>query len=236
MMFICVPVCAAKGKKVLVFAVATGFPPYQFQTNEGEPAGLDVDVIKLVCVRLGVEFNIVQGPWEDMLTLLRTGKVDCVAGMEMTEKRGRIFDFTTPYYTRRSIVFTLVDNWDINSLDDLRGRIIAGDRHSTADERLSRLYPKQRIRIRYTESKDKSFKMLRSGEVVALIAPMAVGHYLASRYRMELKIIDDVDPGVDVALAVNEGELRLRDRLNAALAELMQDGNLATVLRKWKIQ
>ncbi|BDQ32749.1 amino acid ABC transporter [Pseudodesulfovibrio portus] len=220
----------------MVFAVATGFPPYQFETDEGAPTGLDVDVVKLVCARLGVEVNIVQGPWEDMLTMLRTGKVDCVAGMEMTEKRGRIFDFTNPYYTRRSIVFTLVDNWDINSLDDLRGRIIAGDRHSAADERLSRLYPEQRIRILYTESKDKSFRMLRSGEVVALIAPMAVGYHLGFRYRMALKVIDDVDPGVSVALAVNKGELRLRDRLNAAIVELMQDGSMATALRKWKVQ
>ncbi len=226
----CLPVHAADD---LVFAVANGYPPYQFKSEAGTPAGLDVEVVKLVCARLGITTSIVQGPWDDMVTALRIGRVDCVAGMEVTEKRKNIFDFTSPYYSRRSAMFTLEDNRDIRRLEDLRGLIVAGDRHSYTEKRLSQLDLKQRIRIRQTRSKDQSVRLLKSGDVVAFIAPVAVARYLARRHDVALHMIENSDPGIPVALAVNSGETRLRDLLDAAILELFHDGSMDALLVRW---
>ena len=235
-MVLCMVVRAWGGQEVVTFAVACGYPPYQFRSEANDPVGLDVDVIRLVCERMGVQSRIVQGPWEDMMIALRVGKVDCVGGMEINEKRLRIFDFTSRYYNRRSAVFTLRENRFIQSLEDLKGMVIAGDRHSYAEEILYQKGIKHRIRIRHTQSKEVSLRLLKEGEVVAMVAPVAVAHYLAEQHGVSLRIIDNSDPGSPVGLAVRKGNSKLLERLNSILTDLLADDTVDMVLAKWKIQ
>ena len=232
----CSPVRAEEGREVVTFAVANGYPPYQFRSDKGDPIGLDIDVIKLVAEKMGVEIRIVQGPWDDMVTALRVGRVDCVGGMEINGKRLQIFDFTDAYYSRKAAVFTLKDNLDIQTLEDLTGKIITGDRHSYVEQEFTRMNIKHRIRIRQTESKDKSLRLLKQGEVVAMVAPRAVGYYLASRHNVVVRIIDDSDPGSPVGIAVIKGNMPLLHRLDKAMDELRANGRLDQVLRKWQIK
>ncbi|MBG0789561.1 MAG: transporter substrate-binding domain-containing protein [Desulfovibrionaceae bacterium] len=232
----CVPVSAEEYRPEVRFAVARGYPPYQFRTEDGQPTGLDVEVIHLIGERLNIRVKIIQGPWDEMVTALRVGKVDCLGGMEINAKRLQVLDFTDPYYSRKGAVFTLMDNSEIQTLEDLRGRIITGDRHSYMEGLFARLGIKQGIRIRQTESKDMSFRLLKQGKVVAVVAPKAVGYYLASRHNIAVRIIDDSDPGSPVGMAVIKGNTRLRDLLDQALDELRNNGKLNGVLRTWRIE
>ena len=234
--FVPASACAQDGHELMTIAVAEGYPPYQFQSKEGKPVGLDVDIIMLVKNILNVDVRIIQGSWDDSIKALRMGMVDCVGGMEINEKRSTIFDFTTPCYSRKSTVFTLKGNSDIASLKDLTGRIIAGDRHSFTEEMFSRKGIKRHIRIYQPQSKDRSMLLLKEGIVVAMIAPRAVGLYLASKHGVVLKIIDDSDPGSPVGLAVIKGNTKLRDRLDGALDDLRRNGSLDAVLKKWQIK
>lgn len=233
LLVLCAPAGAEGEGRAVTFGVAEGYPPYQFRNEDGSPAGLDVDVIKLIGERLGIEVRIVQKPWDDVVTALRVGKVDCVGGMEINVKRRSILDFTASYYSRKSAVFTLENNRHIRTIRDLKGRIIAGDRHSYVEERLRRQSLRRHIRIRQIESKDKSLRLLKEGKVVAVVAPKAVGYHLASRHNIAVRIIDDTDPGSPVGLAVVKGNIRLRDLLDRALEELRESGELNAVLRKW---
>ena len=169
------------------------------------------------------------------MTALRVGKVDCVGGMEINEKRLRIFDFTSRYYNRRSAVFTLQENLFIQSLEDLMGRIIAGDRHSYVEDLLYRKGIKHRIRIWHTQSKDVSLQLLKKGEVIAVVAPIAVAHYLADRYDVSLRLLT-VPTLAPRGAGRRKGNSRLLKRLDSALADMLVDGTLDTVLAKWKIQ
>lgn len=230
-----VTVQALAAEDVVKLALADGYPPYQFKNDAGEPVGIDVDIVKLLGERLGIAIEIVQGPWDSMVTALRLGEVECIGGMEINEKRQRIFDFTTPYYSRKGVVFTLSENTMVQNLHDLQKKIIAGDRQSYVDYLLADLGLKNKIRIRHTKSKDQSMQLLQRGEVVAVVAPKAVGFYLAKKYGLSVRIINDSDPGTPVGLAVSKGESELLQRLESALSGLREQGRIAEVLKKWQI-
>lgn len=226
---------AGSEKEEIIFALAKGYPPYQFQSELGVPVGVDVEVIKLLADQMDIEIKIVQGPWDEMVAALRLGQVDCVGGMEINEKRQRVFDFTTPYYSRSGAVFTLKENQSIRNFVDLTRKFVAGDRHSYVDALWADLGLKQRIRIRHTESKDHSIQLLKRGEVVAVVAPKAVGYYLAAKHEISVRIIDGSDPGTPVGLAVSKGNTQLLERLESALKALREDGKIDAVMAKWNL-
>lgn len=214
--------------------IAKGYPPYQFQDVKGEPIGIDVDVMKAISSVINVNIVFHQKEWDDIVTSLRLGKLDCIAGIEKNAIRSKMFDFTSLYYTRKNVVFVKKNDMSITSLNDLKWKQIAGDRHSYVENLLEDLRLKNKIRIRQTKSKEMSFQMLKKGKVVAVIAPEAVGLYLAKKNQIAVKIIEASDPGSPVSIAVEKNRTSLLESIESALITIQHDGTLASILSKWK--
>jgi polar amino acid transport system substrate-binding protein len=213
--------------------MARGYPPYQFLDAAGDPAGLDVEVARLVFARLGVEGRMVPGNWADIVANLRLGRLDCVCGMEANRDRKHFFAFTSPYYNRKVVIFLRRDETDIGSVEDLIGKPVAGDRDSFVEHYLRQRGLLGIIRIVKTKTKEQSMDMLKSGKVVAVIAPLAVGHLLAERRGVPVRIMDVGDPGSPVGFAVEKGNDTLLRDLDNALNELKREGALRPVLERW---
>lgn len=220
----------------LVCGVADGYPPYQFKNGNGKPVGIDVEVIKEVGKRLGRNVIFRQTAWDDVVTELRLGKLDCISGIEINQSRRIMFDFTEPFYKRRVAVFVLAENQDIQTLVDLEGKVITGDRHSYVELHFAALGIKNRIRIQQTRSKEQAIQLLIKGDAVAFVAPKAVAYYLANLYDIQLRVLDDPDPGSPVGIAIEKGNTVLLDDIKQALNELRREGQLDAIFDKWQIK
>ena len=216
----------------LTCGIATGYPPYQFTENE-RVTGFDADVARLIFARMGQNLTFQQAPWDTVLNELRFNEIDLIVGMEVSEIRKRIFDFSTVYYHRQDVVFVLQQNQDIKEIDDLVNLFVAGDRHSE----LENLWKKQGISYNYriisTSSKEQSMSMLQSGKISAAIMPKAVGLYLAKQRNMKIKIIEDSTPTTPVAVAVRKGNQALLAQINLALEQLQAEGEIEQLYQKW---
>lgn len=226
---------AAAPAEELSFAcgMAKGYPPYQFLDDQGEPAGLDVEVARLIFDRLGVRGRMVPGAWDDVVANLRLGRLDCVCGMEINRARMNFFAFTEPYYSRKVVIFLRRDETGIRSVDDLVGKAVAGDRHSYVEWDLRERGLLNLIRIVKTKSKEQSMRMLKEGKVVAVIAPLAVGRFLADREDVDLRVMDVGDPGSPVGFAVEKGNTAFLQDLEKALGAIKREGALQPVLDRW---
>ncbi|WP_319584449.1 transporter substrate-binding domain-containing protein [uncultured Pseudodesulfovibrio sp.] len=233
LVFLLAPVAASAEETLLDCGMAKGYPPYQFLDEEGEPAGLDIEVARLLFSRLKVRYRLAPGAWDDVVANLRLGRLDCVCGMEINHARRSFFDFTKPYYNRKVVIFLPRDDASIQSVGDLVGKAVAGDRHSFVEEYLKDHGLLSLIRIVKTKSKEQSMRMLKEGKVVAVIAPLAVGRFLADRDGLDLRIMDVGDPGSPVGLAVEKGNADLLRDLDTAMQALRQEGKLQTVLGHW---
>lgn len=211
--------------------VATGFPPYQF-TIDDKPAGFDVDVAKAVCARLGAVPRFEQGKWDDVVSMLLFGRIDMIAGMEVNAFRHEYFDFSSPFTKRHDVVFVAADS-TVTRIEDLFGLVITGDRHSFVELHWKEQGIHQKIRIMQVGSKEESMELLARGEIAAAIMPLEVGKYLAALRGLEIRTLDNSDPGSEVAIALRKGNPELLRRINEALRDLEADGKLDALARKW---
>jgi len=221
-------------KKSYVCGLAGGYPPYQFKDEKSETAGFDAEVVRLIFQKAGKEIIFSQMNWSDVIGNLYFSNIfDCVGGMEINEARRKRFDFTSPYYSRRIVVFVRSDNNTINKIEDLIGRKVTGDRDSFLETLLEKKGIRKNIRIKETESKEESMKLLKNGEFEAMIAPKEVGFYLAKKFDVKIRILAEAEIGTPVGIAVKKGNMQLLNMLENALQELIGEGRIYELEKEW---
>lgn len=223
----------AQTAKPLAVGMALGYPPYQFSTEAGEPTGIDADVTRLVFKELGLDFRFVQKKWDDVYLKLvhKTGEIDLLCGAEINTERQALFDFSKPYYSRASAIFVLADS-PVKGLDDMKGKIMTGDRDSFFENQIE----VKKIRVLATNSKEESFQFLKAKKVDAVIAPLAVGQWVAKQMGLQVRILPESakDTGSPVAFAVAKGNTALADKISQALATLAKSGQIDAIIKKYQ--
>ncbi len=215
--------------------MATGYPPFQF-SQDGEPAGFDVDVVRAVFNYLGKDLNLHQYDWDNVVSLLRYGELDLAIGMESTEARQAYFDFSQPYYHRLATLFVLDQESSPESVRKLVSKRISGDRHSVLEQYLTELGLHNAIRIQQADSKKEAMTQLAIGEVEAVIMPEKVGLYLADEIGVNVRILWQPQIRVPVSFAVKTNNTELLGHINRALQHLEDSGELDDIRQRWNIQ
>lgn len=83
----------------LVVAMMPEIPPYSYlDPDTGEPAGIDVDIIRAAAAKLGRPLEIHLMPFAGILPAVKKGEADfAIAAITITEGRSRDADFSDPY-------------------------------------------------------------------------------------------------------------------------------------------
>ena len=86
----------------IVAATNVAFPPYEYY-EDGVEAGIDVDIVKAICEKLGYDLQIVDTEFGSIIAGVATGKYDLGFGaITITEERAKSVHFTTSYATSPS--------------------------------------------------------------------------------------------------------------------------------------
>lgn len=212
--------------------VATGYPPYQFDIA-GEITGFDVAVARAVFDRMNEPLDLQQYDWDDVVGLLRFGEIDIAAGMEITQERLPYFAFSQPYYARETVIFIRDEVSAAETVADLSGKKITGDRQSELESQLKALGIYSSMRVMQTASKQEAMSRLLAGEVEAVIMPLQVGKYLAQQQHGKVRVLWRPHDKTEVAFAVRRGDQQRLQGINQALATLEADGTLQRLRDEW---
>jgi len=94
----------------LVMATNAYFKPYEFYDNN-TITGIDVDMMRAVCDRLGMTLKIEDMEFDSIITAVQSGKADVgAAGMTVTEDRLKNIDFTDSYTTSKQVIIVKSEN------------------------------------------------------------------------------------------------------------------------------
>ena len=126
----CATGCGKKGKTVddikkageLVIATSPDFPPFEELKSNGAVEGIEIDIMNIICEKLGVTLKIEQMDFDSVLPGVQAGKYDVgVSGISVTEKRQKNTLFTDPYcLAAQAIVVT--EGSSITCKADLEGK------------------------------------------------------------------------------------------------------------------
>ena len=91
-------------KKTLVMATNAEFEPYEYHEGD-EIIGIDVDIARAICDKLGYELKIEDMEFDSILPAVEAGKADFgAAGMTVTDERKENADFTDTYTNATQVV------------------------------------------------------------------------------------------------------------------------------------
>lgn len=106
MMLSLLTACGGKGTSLkdiqkagkLVIATSPDFPPFESLGADGSVEGIEIDLLNIICDKLGVELAIEQMDFDSVLPGVQAGKFDVgVSGITVTEQRQKNVLFTDPY-------------------------------------------------------------------------------------------------------------------------------------------
>src|SRR5260370_659397 len=84
---------------VIRFLTETDYPPFNFTGPDGNPAGFNVDLARLLCEEIKVSCTIQMRRFETLLDAITSNRGDAIiASLAVTPQLRARVDFTDPYY------------------------------------------------------------------------------------------------------------------------------------------
>ena len=220
----------AAGK--IVAGTEGNWAPWTFHDEEtGELTGFDVEVLRLVAAKLGVEAEFVECPWESIFAGIDAGRYDLAAnGVEYTEERAEKYDFSTPYGYIRTALVVHQDNEDIKSFEDLAGKTTVNSIASTYMT-LAESYGATATGVSTLDMTIENVLYKRAD--ATLNAEVSIYDYLSVHPGAAIKIVALTEEASQVVFPVYRPENNPEDgasllaAINQALAELAEEGELS---------
>lgn len=216
-------------KGSLTFAASGVYKPFNFE-EKGELTGFDIEIGEAIADKMGLKPNPVTNPFETIMQGLIGKKFDAIIGsMAYTKERAKQVSFTEPYYYSGGMIFVSEDNMDIKSEDDLKGKKIGVVAQSTYEK------PAQTLSddIQYYSSDVVALKDLTiEGRLDAVITADIVG-YEAIDNDFKIKEVGKPLWVEQPSIAVRPDNDALREAIDKALKEIIEDGTYDEISKKW---
>jgi polar amino acid transport system substrate-binding protein len=234
--------CGRNSNKLVILTTADN-PPYEF-IRSGEIVGFDIDLVKLIVMRLGKQFEIVDMPFSSVIPSLRAGRGDfAIASITPTDLRRESLDFSIPYQSNVSALvivktdlFKNVEAGAYFPCELLKGRALGVQlgTHHESDIKAANI---DDVTIRrYDSVVNLVAEMLKSMRKVGTLYGIVVG-------LPEARAIVNKNPGLifyklkfadSFAIAFPKGST-LREDVNRVLGELIREGKISELESRWDI-
>lgn len=208
--------------------------PFEF-VEDGETQGFDYDVVSAMGDVLDVDVEFVTTPFDGIIPALVAGNCDMVASaMTITEERAEQVDFTDPYFDAdQSLLIRLDDEGTYASIDDLQDGDIIGVQSGTTGADYAEENAPDGVTVRTYQTGEEIFPALLSDDVQAVLQDFPVNAYRATSQPGEFVVTESFPTGEQYGFAVSQDAGGLLDALNAALAQINDDGTYDAVFAEW---
>jgi polar amino acid transport system substrate-binding protein len=221
---------AAAVKEYVVGTGAT-YAPFEYENENKELVGFDIDVMKAVAEKEGMKVKFINTPFDGIFTALAQGDRDMIiSGLTITDKRKLTVDFSDPYFEAGQVIAVRFDS-AIQKITDLKPLKVGVLQGSTGDDMMQKLLGDNSVNIKRFEFSSLALKELESGGVSAVIADSgAVAHYLTNNQVKGIRIVtDDAFPKEYFGIAVQKGNAILLERINKGIAAIKADGTYSKI-------
>ena len=212
----------------LHMATNAAFPPYEMTADDGSFEGIDVEVATAIAEKLGLELVVDDMDFDAALIAAQNGKSDMVmAGVTVNEERQAVMDFSDSYATGVQVVI-VPEGSDI-TLDNLGDQQIGTQRGTTGYIYCSGDYGEDHV-ISY-DNGITAVQALQNGQVDCVVIDSAPAQALVDA-NPGLTILDTEYITENYAIGFPKNS-DLLPAVNAALAELIEDGTVQSIVDKY---
>jgi ABC-type amino acid transport substrate-binding protein len=199
---------------------AIGYPP--------DNAGFDIDLTGAIAGELGLEPVYVEASFADVFDEA-ADEFDLIApAAAVNPERAAAVAFSDPYYEAQ-LVLVVPKGSEITSIDDLSAASVA-----VQDDTAGATYAEgtAAAAVRGFPGADDAMAAVATGSADGAILDQAVAVDQIER-QSELEIVEEIPSGDLFELAIPASDPAMQEALNAALAELAENGKLGDLTREY---
>ena len=213
----------------LTMSTNAQFPPYEMTTDDGGFEGIDVEIATAIAEKLGLELDNLDMDFDSALLAVQQGKSDIVmAGVTVNEDRLLVMDFTDSYATGVQVV--IVKEGSDVTMDNMGEGLIGTQRGTTGNLYCTDDYGEEHV-VAYDDG-FTAVQALMNGQVDCVVIDNAPAQEFVKN-NAGLTILDTEYAVEDYAIGLNKGNTALLDAINGALAELISDGTVQSIVDKY---
>ncbi|RIQ50352.1 amino acid ABC transporter substrate-binding protein [Bordetella avium] len=226
---------AAGSMNVITTASA---PPHGFKNPaSNQLEGIMVDVAQGVAQHLKVSMKLSEVPFSGLIPTLTSGRADVMsAPLFITQERARVIDFSAPVYEwGEGIVVSDKSKKSYARFGDMKGQRV-GVLVDSVQFNMIKDMPGTKV----TTYQDYATLLadVRAGRIdLGIVDPPSIIYQIQTRKIPGVKLDTTYHPEKkwQVGLAVEKGNKDLLDAVNAAIATMKQNGEMAEIGRKWGV-
>lgn len=225
----------------LTVGTSAEYAPFEYKDDNGDYQGFDLELIKAIADKLGLEVKYVNNDFDTLIPGVASGtKYDVsIAAITDTPEREKEVDFSDAYYMDDQAIVTKTDNADITA-DNYAEKLNSADATiivqsgSTAEDFANENFPKAKI-VPYKDATE-CFSALQSDKGTAVVTNRSVASQLTADQFNTCQTIKQVSTGEEYAIAINQGNTKLKADINKAIKELTEDGTVDSLMSKYNIK
>ena len=207
----------------LVIATSPDFPPFE-SLEGGEVVGIEPDIMKLICDKLGVEAEFVQMDFDSVLIGIQAAKYDCaMSGITVTPDREKNMLFTAPYYNAAQVI-VVTEGSAIAGKADLADKVVSVQTGTTAEGGCQ----DEGIEVQAFAANADAKAALTTGKVDAWVVDNLTAMQMVEDGE-GLVILEEKMTEEPYAFAFAMGSEDLVAAINEALNELVADGTVESI-------
>jgi polar amino acid transport system substrate-binding protein len=232
--FFCVTSVAADPgpNNPIIIGCDPDFPPYEFVTISGEPAGLNIDLSHAISESMGNNVRFRYAPKHELRRQLMTGQIDILSGVAYTEDLSHKLDFTPPHAQIYQSLWVRKDS-SLRSLSDLKGSKVMVVRGEIMQDYLQQ-HPQLGVQSIPVDSLEDALRLLSIGEYDAALGGKLSGEYLLGRLQIDqLKTVGKPLLTQEYGFAVKAGNREMLSLVTEGLALLKQSGRYREIFNEW---
>jgi len=202
------------------------YAPFQFEGDDGEFTGYDIDLLREVASLGGLTLEVKDVDFDGILGNLAAGNCDVIgSALTITDERAEQVDFTDPYYDSKQSLLVGADS-GIETLDDVTGTI--GVQSGTTGETYALANVPDGVDVKSFDGADALFAALEGDDITAILQDLPVN---VDRARQDdsISVVEEYQTEEQYGFAVEKGNSEVLAFLNVALAELGSNGTKQSI-------
>lgn len=225
--------CGGKKSDKYTIATDTTFAPFEFEDENGNYVGVDVELLAAIAEDQGFEYELQPLGFDAACAALESGQVDgVIAGMSITDKRKETYDFSEAYYDS-GVTFAVKADSTIASYDDLSGQVVAVKMGTEGADYAESLKDTYGFEVKYFDESPLMYQEVLTGNAAACAEDYPVmGYGIANGNG--LKMLGDMEAGSSYGFAVQKGKnSELLKMFDEGLKNIRESGKYQEILDKY---
>ncbi len=200
-------------------------PPFAFVDEAGDPAGLEVEMMRALGRVLALELKWHRLEFAELLDAVEAGRIDVAcATLGVSPERAQRVDFSSPYYQTSLAVVVRTGDQEPNSIDDLARARVAASEGTTSEAAVRTQLPSAIWSFGEKDDAPVAGRLL-AGEIDAAVMDFPSAQALVAA-NPNLRVLPEPLAEERYALAIHKRNRQLQVLINAALRNLGEKGEL----------